>query len=90
MSNQGREKERSYSRWENNPNLEAKRPMGLEGGREVRYSRKEGRKKRVRVSVWETQKAWPLMLHIELPDLEPKKKKRERKRKKSRTTPSYT
>jgi len=53
LSNPGREKERRYSRWENNPNSEAgKWHTGLDGGGEVRYPRKEGGKKRVRVSIW--------------------------------------
>lgn len=50
LSNPGRGKERRHSRWENNTS-EIEWHMGLEKGRGLRYSRKEGRKKRVRVSV---------------------------------------
>lgn len=52
LSNPGREKERRHSRWENNPNSEAgKWRTGLGQGGEVKYPRKEGRKKRIGVSV---------------------------------------
>lgn len=64
-------------RWENNLNSEAdKWHMELEGEGEVRYSKKEGRKKRVRISVWRNLSSHTLQ--IRFPDLERKKKIKEK------------